>query len=85
MLVLYYTACYCEENSAIAYELPTYLHTKRLYGTIKQGPKTTTTVRTHFPTSRRFVSQGEEGHHMFVVEKGSLEVIIDDEVCGGLN
>lgn len=26
------------------------------------------------------VFQGEEGHHMFVVEEGSLEVIIDDEV-----
>lgn len=27
--------------------------------------------------------QGEEGQHMFVVEEGSLEVIIDGEVCDG--
>ncbi|CAM9696348.1 unnamed protein product, partial [Hapterophycus canaliculatus] len=26
-----------------------------------------------------FIFQGEEGHHMFVVEEGSLEVVIDDE------
>ena len=25
--------------------------------------------------------QGEEGQYMFVVEEGSLEVIIDGEVC----
>lgn len=28
----------------------------------------------------RYVSQGEEGHYMFVVEEGSLEIIIDNEV-----